>query len=187
MGCIETIDNDPAVAVNNNSTQMTAVMAALEGAGVVASDIQTTSYNVWLEQVVDREGQPTGEIRYHVSNQIKVKLTDLGKTGELLAVAAKAGVNTIGSVTFGVSDMASLQAKARDNAIANAQAKAGQLATGFGASLGAIRQVSEFTNTPIQFATAEAPMGVGGGGNVPIQPGSFSVTVDIQAVFDIGG
>ena len=51
---------------------------------------------MWIEQVVDREGQPTGESRYHVVNQVRVRLRDLSKTGEVLQKVLEAGDNNTG-------------------------------------------------------------------------------------------
>jgi uncharacterized protein YggE len=56
-----------------------------------------SKYGMWIEQVVDREGQPTGESRYHVVNQVRVRLRDLIKTGEFLQkVLSEAGANNAG-------------------------------------------------------------------------------------------
>jgi hypothetical protein len=142
---------------------------------------------MWIEQVVDREGQPTGESRYHVVNQVRVRLRDLTKTGELLQKALEAGANNVGGVSFSVADPKALQQEARDQAIADAQAKASQLAAGLGAQLGRLRQVSEYggviaPSVPVE-AYAEGLRG--GGGPVPVSGGEFSVTVEIQVVFDI--
>ncbi|MCO6453179.1 MAG: SIMPL domain-containing protein [Caldilineales bacterium] len=184
---VEIIDTDPAKAVADNTEKMAAVMDALTGQGIEAKDIATTNYSVWMEQVVDKDGVPTGETRYHVVNSVRATLSDLSKSGEVLQAALAAGANTVGGISFGISDPATLQTQARDLAIANAQAKAEQLAAGFGATLGPIRQVSEYaTGIPLmKEAYASTVDGRGGGGPVPISTGEFSVQVELQAVYDI--
>lgn len=180
---VETVNADPAQAVAENNTKMTAVMEALKALGIAETDIQTVNYTMWIEQVVDRDGVPTGETKYHVSNQVRVKGTDFDQTGEVLQAALAAGANTVAGVEFAVSDPTTLQQQARDKAMADAQAKAGQLATGFNVKLGAVRNVNEFSGV-VQPA-ASMVVGAGGGGPVPVSGGSFSVSVEVQVVYDI--
>lgn len=179
---VETVNADPAQAVADNTTKMTAVMEALKALGIADADIQTVNYTMWIEQVVDRDGVPTGETKYHVSNQVRVKITDFDKTGEVLQAALTAGANTVAGVEFAVSDPSALQQQARDKAMADAQAKAGQLAAGFSVQLGPVRNVNEFSGIVQPAAMA---FGAGGDGKVPVSGGSFSVTVEVQVVYDI--
>lgn len=182
---VEAINSDPAVAVQESTEKMKAVMAALEEQGIPAEDIQTVNYAMGVEQVVDRDGKPTGETRSRVSNQVRIKVTDLNKTGTVLAAALKAGANTVGGIEFGVLDPVALQTQARNKAIADAQAKAMQLATGFGAKLGPVHNVNEYSGPASPALRFDAGAGVGGGGQVPVSPGQFTVTVEVQASYDI--
>lgn len=179
---VETIDPDPARVVDESTTKMEAVLAALKDLGIAEADIQTVNYSLWIEQVHDREGLPTGETRYHLVHQVRVKVTDLTKTGQVLQAALKAGANTVAGVEFTIADATALQQQARDKAMASARAKAEQLAAGFGVKLGAVRSINEFTGaTPVPVALSE---GMGGGG-VPVQGGTFNITVEVQVTFDI--
>lgn len=180
---VETVNADPAQAVAENNTKMTAVMEALKALGIPETDIQTVNYTMWIEQVVDRDGVPTGETKYHVSNQIRVKVTDFSKTGDVLQAALAEGANTVAGVEFAVSDPTALQQQARDKAMADAQAKAGQLATGFNVTLGPVRNINEFSG--IVQPVAAIPLGAGGDSKVPVSGGSFSVSVEVQVVYDI--
>jgi hypothetical protein len=184
---VESINTDAGRAVQENTTSMTGVMDVLKTLDVQEKDIQTVNYTMWIEQVYDREGQPTGEIRYHVVNQVQIRLRDLTKTGELMQKALEAGANNVGGITFTVADPEALQREAREKAIANARAKAEQLASGLGVQLGSLRQVSEYGGlfTPVpQAVMVEGGVG-GGGGPVPVSGGEFSVSVEIQVAFDI--
>ena len=183
----ESIDNDAGRAISDNTGRMTAVMDVLKTMGLEDKDVQTVNYSMWIEQVYDREGQPTGETRYHVVNQVRIRLRDLGTTGELMQKALEAGANNVGGVSFTVADPVALQREARDRAIADARAKAGQLATGLGAQLGSLRQVSEYGGVIAPGVPMESyGGGIGGGGDaVPMSGGEFNVTVEIQVIFDI--
>ena len=183
---VASVDPDAAKAIDDNTTRMNAVMAVLTGVGLVEKDVQTVNYNMFIEQIADKDGRPTGEMRYHVVNQVRVKLRDLSKAGELLGKVLKAGANSVNGISFSVADPTSLQKEARDKAIVDAKARAEQLAAGLGAKLGLLRQVSEFGGVimPGPMNRGEA-VGLGGGGNVPVSAGELNVTVQIQVTFDI--
>ncbi len=183
---VETVDDDAAKAISESTAKMKTVLDAVKALGIEDKDIQTVNYNMWVEQIYDREsGMPTGQVRYHVTNQINVRLRDLTQAGKLLENALAAGANNVGSITFGVSDPTELQKEARAAALVNARAKAEELAAGLGIRVGKVRQVSEYIsgNNPVPVVARD--MGMGGGGEVPIASGSYNVTVEVQVIFDI--
>lgn len=183
---VETVNDDAAQAISESTTKMKAVLDAVKALGIEDKDIQTVNYNMWVEQIYDREtGIPTGQVRYHVTNQVSVRLRDLTQAGKLLENALAAGANNVGSITFGVNDATELQKQARAAALENARAKAEELAAGLGIRVGKVRQVSEYIpgNNPVPIVARD--MGMGGAGDVPIATGAHNVTVEVQVVFDI--
>lgn len=182
---VETVSEDPDLAIDENTKRMASVMDVVKAMGVEDKDVQTVKFNMWIEEERDREGRLTGVRRYRVVNHIRVRLRDLSKTGELLREALAAGANTVGGITFRVSDPEALERAARDLAIANARAKAEQLAAGLGAQLGSLRQVSEFGGVVTPRAVPMAVEKAAAGAPVPVSGGEFSVTVQIQVIFDI--
>ncbi|MBN1488069.1 MAG: SIMPL domain-containing protein [Anaerolineae bacterium] len=183
---VESVETDANKAIEENTTRMNAVLEALTALEIKAEDVQTTNYNMWVEDVYDRDGQYTGEVRYHVINQVNVKLDDISLTGKVLEEALKAGVNNVGGIEFSVDDATALEQEARQNALTDARAKAEELASGLGVRVGKVHLVTEFTNnaTPISVRAAYDGAG-GGGGEVPIASGSYDVTVQVQVAFDI--
>jgi uncharacterized protein YggE len=182
---VEISDSDAGAAIQQSNERMTAVMDALKEQGIAEKDIQTVQFNMSVEEQRDKDGQLTGEVRYHIINRVRVKVRDLSQTGNVIQAALDAGANTVDNIGFSIEDSAGLEQMARDDAIANATAVAEQLATGFGAQLGPIRQVQELgVSRPVPEAArslqfdAAAP--------VPVSGGELSVSVQIQAVFDIG-
>lgn len=184
---VTNVDADAATAVSQNSNAMATVIAAVKALGVEAKDIQTVVYNMYVEQVVDKDGIPTGASRLHVDNEIRVTLHDPSKTGELIGQAFTAGANTVSSISFAVLDTATMQTQARNAAMEQAKARAQQLAEGFGAKLGALRQVNEYSSMPSPVSDVKAAYSVplAGAVSAPVETGQFVVTVDIQVVFDI--
>lgn len=179
---VETVSEDPAAAISENSQRMNAVMDVLTGMQIPAEKIQTVNYAMWVEDIYDANG-PTGEKRYHLSNQVSVQLEQLDQTGALLEKATSAGANSIGGITFGVGDTTELQRIALDNAIANARQKAERLAADLDMKVGDVRAVTEGEQ-----AASPGPLydqvAMGGGG-VPVSSGQFSLVAQVQVVFDL--
>lgn len=183
---VEAINPDPARAISDNTERMNAVINAIKALGVEAKDIQTTNFSMWIENIYDINGRNTGETRYHVINQISVKVRDIAKTGDVLTAALQAGANSVNGISFTVADQTAYIEAARAAAVANAKAKAEQLARGLGVSVGKVRTISEYSYTPVYAeAKADRALGMGGGASVPVETGQFEITVDVQVVFDI--
>lgn len=184
---VEAVSPDPAVAVNENTTQMNAVMEILQGLKIEDKDIQTVNYSMWVEMIYDNNGQPTGEQRYHISNQVIVRLHDLTLIGALLEKVIDAGVNNISGINFAVEDTTALAQTAMDNALANAQQKAGRMAEDLNIVLGKVINVYESGayTPPVPYYGEKMAVGMGGGGDVPISAGQYSMSVQVQVIFEI--
>ncbi len=184
---VESINSDAAAALSENSTKMSAILAAVKALGIEDKDVQTAEYNMWIEQIYDQvKGTPTGEMRYHVSNQLVVRVRDISKVGSLLGNVLQAGANNVGGVSFGVDDTTALQSQARKEALENARAKAEELAAGLGVKIGKVRQISESISgyAPVPMMMRDSALS-GAGEAISVASGSYNVTVDVQVVFDI--
>jgi uncharacterized protein YggE len=182
---IDTVDPDLAEAVDQNTVKMNAVMSVITNLGVIEKDIQTTNYNLWVEDVYDQSGQPTGEKRYRVSNMVNIRLQDLAKIGDLIEEATGAGATYVSGINFSVSDTSELEKAALDNAMNNAKAKAEWMANKMGLTLGPMVKMVEggFSSTP--FPVAAEGLGGGAADTVPISQGQFSMTTQVQIVYEL--
>ncbi|MBN2002748.1 MAG: SIMPL domain-containing protein [Anaerolineae bacterium] len=184
---VESINTDAGATLTDNSTKMAAILAAVKALGIEDKDVQTAEYNMWIEQIYEPErGIPTGELRYHVTNQLIVRVRDINKVGALLETVLQAGANNVSGVSFGVDDTTALQSQARKEALENARAKAEELAAGLGVKVGKVRQISEATSgySPAPMVLRDSAIS-GKGEAISIASGSYNVTVDVQVVFDI--
>ncbi|MCY3913574.1 MAG: SIMPL domain-containing protein [Chloroflexi bacterium] len=182
---VETIDEDPKAAIDDNTASMTSVIEALTELDIAEDDIQTRSFNMWVEQIYDEDG-PTGRFLYHVVNQISVRVRDIDQTGDVLGAALAAGANTVRGISFGVEDTQALEEAARDAAVDNAIAKAEQLAERLGVAVGSPRHIAEITGGFPEAVRVERAMAFdSGGGSVPVSPGDFTVRVSVNITFDI--
>ena len=184
---VELRGEDPATLVDEAARKIDQAIAAARGLGVAEGSVQTTGYNLWVENVYDPEkGTPTGEVVYHLSHHIQVTLRDLDQVGELLAAAVEAGTNSISGVSFSVEDPQALVEQARQKALEDGAARAEQMAEGLEITLGKPILVME-TSGAYPFPVE----GRGGGGGMAemaapvISPGTFSVSVSVQIVYEI--
>ena len=93
---------------------------------------------------VQAQPAPSGPLGYyHVSQVLAVKLRDLDKVGAILDAAVGAGGNQLYNIGFAVDDPKPLEARAREAAVADAKARAKQLAELAGLTLGDVLVVAE--------------------------------------------
>jgi uncharacterized protein YggE len=181
---VDTVSNDPNEAVNQNTDKMNELIDLLENSGISANDIQTTNYNMWVEDIYDQNNQPTGDKRYHVTNQVSIRLKDLSKIGELIKDATSAGVSNVSGISFAVSETSELEQAALDIAIENARQKAEWMAEKLSLNIGSIVNVVEGGFTPPIAFQAEF-QAVGGASEVPIAQGQVSLTAQVQVEFEL--
>jgi uncharacterized protein YggE len=174
--------SDEALTANND--QMTALLATLRGAGVVARDLQTRDFSIYPRYA----DSTNGELRingYVVSNSVHVTVRNLDNLGTILDAAVEAGGNQVSGISFGFSDPSALVEQAREQAVANARANAEQLATLTDAELGSVVSISEGINnypTPIFRET----MGIADTASiVPIETGESSVSVSVSLTYEL--
>ncbi|MEM6619404.1 MAG: SIMPL domain-containing protein [Pseudomonadota bacterium] len=181
---VETTGETAGEALAQMSTAMTDVIAAAKDAGLPDRAIRTSRLN--LSPIYDRRNQNrpvVPVVGYHASNQITVRVEDVGSFGSLLDALTQAGANTIQSVSFEVSDPAAALAQARRTAVADARAKAELYADAAGITLGPVVRITEGgagRRPDIERAALGAsPVAV------PIQAGETTVSAAITLVFAI--
>ena len=211
-------DTEKAVADAQTAvtTKANAALKAVTDQGVAQKDIQTTYYsinphyeyqNAVCPQSAVYNGRASSGIMipttpvycppgkqtltgYDVSESVSVKLRDLTKAGALLAALGSAGVSDLNGPSFAVDNPDTVQGQARTIAIANAQAKANQLAKQLGVSLVRIVSFAENNNgsypQPIMYA---ANASLGGTAKAAVAPevsaGQQKVTDDVTITYEI--
>lgn len=129
-----------AEATKQVADAMTAMVAAIEAAGVPSADRRTTgmSLNSWREH----PGRPP---RHHASQRLLVKLRDVASAGEVVQLVLTAGGDNAGmdNLTLDVDDREPHRDAARERAMANARYKAEQLSRLAGRPLGPVLAVRE--------------------------------------------
>jgi uncharacterized protein YggE len=169
-------------ALDANSAAMGRVLERLEAAGIAARDLQTTALGiqpVYDERPRERNQLPE-TVGYRVSNQVQVRLRELDKLGSLLDQAVGDGANSQSGPSFTVAEPEALIEQARDEAVADAMAKAKRYAAAAGVTLGPILTISE-QGAPRPYAARMRAESLAA--DVPIASGESSFSADVVMEF----
>jgi uncharacterized protein YggE len=186
---IEAQADTVAEAQTQAATAMEAVMAALADSGVADKDIQTQYYSIYQVTRWDDYKDEQVVTGYRVTNMVTAKIRDMDKIGAVIdAVAAAGGDYTrINNIGFSVDDPTPYYEEARQKAMADAKAKAGQLADLAGANLGKVTYISEGTQThttrSIYYEDFAVP--AADGASTSISPGEMELTLTVQVAYAI--
>ena len=181
---VRTDHESASEAVVDNNAQIQQVVAALGDLGVAENDIQTSNFSIYPQQQFDDQGNITSTI-YVVENTVMVKIRDLDMLGDVLDTAVSNGANSIYGITFDVEDKTAAQSEARQNAVADAEAKAAELAEAAGVTLGEIQNISEAASYPMLYDVRGGGAAEAAASTVPISPGQLAITSDVTIVFVI--
>lgn len=176
---------DAALAENNRN--MAAVLEGLRAAGIAERDLQTSglSLNPRWDNRSNSNNRPQ-IVGFMASNQLSVRVRDLGSLGALLDQLVGTGANRLNGVTFGLQDPRPLQDEARAAAVKDAMAKAALYAEAAGVKLGPIQSLSEAGGaSPQPMAMARMEMAMASDA-VPIAAGELSLRAQVSMVFAIG-
>ncbi len=155
--------------------KMQAVVSKLKELGITDKDFQTVQVSANMEE---RSGAPPALL---VVNLVRVKVRNLSQLGSILDVAVAAGANRIDSLFFTIDDPEALLQQARDKAMADAKAKAEQLARAAGVKLGKAIRIEESGVVPIP----KGAFGLGGGADTSVSPGETEIRASVNITYAI--
>ncbi len=166
---------------------MDAIMKALTGKGVDKKDIQTQKFTVYPYS--ERNARGVEEKGFRVSNVVTAKVRKVDSVADIIDAAILAGgdLTRMESLTFTVDDPIPFEAQARDEAMADAKAKAERLASLANVELGKPTYISEGGGfIPIPYPLEAAALGKGGESvTTPISPGELEVQLNVQVTYAI--
>jgi uncharacterized protein YggE len=185
---IEVQEESVAQAQAEATEAMNNVMAALEDNGVAENDIQTQFFNIWQVTRWDDQNQREIVIGYRVSNIVSAKIWDVEQTGVIIDAVALAGgdFTRIDGISFTVNDPTPYYELAREEAIADARAKAEQLASLADVRLGKPIYIAEGTLfVPPVFPRGGFDEAFAPAAPTPISPGELEIGLSVQVAYDI--
>jgi uncharacterized protein len=185
---VRNTSSDVSAALGNAGNAMHRVLAALNKVGVDRKDTQSTALSVHPEY--SYSGGTRVLVGYRASQGMTVLVRSLPDAGEAISAAVKAGGNSVqvGGVRLQISDMDALLSKARQDAVADAKAKAQDYVDAAGTSLGDVMSVREVATNGgghvVEFARAAALDAATGG--VAIRPGRSTLKVTVAITWALG-
>jgi uncharacterized protein YggE len=184
------------------TAKVNAITKYLTDSGIDKKDIQTTDYSVYPEYEYQSVACPqvSGSAAvycppgrqvlkgYTVRQTTSVKVRDTAKAGDLLAGVGSKGATEVSGLQFTFDDPNKLQNDARGKAIADAKAKADELAKELGVSLVRVVSFSENSSgyNPRVYALDAASKGASTAAVAPeISVGQNKVTSNVSITYEI--
>jgi len=182
---VQTTASTATSALSENNSEMQTLERALEGKGVTASEMQTSSLNISTN--TDSSGNITG---FSAGDDLDVTMSQVSDAGSALDAAADSVGNDVSlyGISFSISNTSALLATARADAMNNARTEADQLAAGAGLKLGPVVKISDQENAeptysfgPIAFGAAASDA------SVPLEQGTQPISVQVSVVYTLVG
>ena len=167
---------DAALSQANDAASK--LIDAVKAAGVDDADIRTSGLSVYPNYA-----DSSTIASYTASNSVTVTVRDIDRAGPVIdaAAAAAGGAITVGGISFYVDDVEAVLGAAREEAVANARARASQYAAAADVEVGDVLSISEIgvSMPPVYEAGDKSE----GGSPTSIEPGSQGLSVSVSVVF----
>lgn len=166
------------------------IRRALLGLAITDNDLQNTSYYLYQEYKVDRNGVRTAD-KYVLDSSIKVTVKDLDKLSQVIDNVVEAGATNISNITYGLSTQNIIQRQLLATAVENARDKAAVVANAGSRTLGNMlsADINSFDGGTIvayganklRSTTNLAEDGVA----TKLSPGKIKLNARVQVVFSL--
>lgn len=166
------------------------IRRALLGLAITDNDLQNTSYYLYQEYKVDRNGVRTAD-KYVLDSSIKVTVKDLDKLSQVIDNVVEAGATNISNITYALSTQNIIQRQLLATAVENARDKAAVVANAGSRTLGNMlsADINSFDGGTIvayganklRSTTNLAEDGVA----TKLSPGKIKLNARVQVVFSL--
>lgn len=166
------------------------IRRALLGLAITDNDLQNTSYYLYQEYKVDRDGVRTAD-KYVLDSSIKVTVKDLDKLSQVIDNVVEAGATNISNITYALSTQNIIQRQLLATAVENARDKAAVVANAGSRTLGNMlsADINSFDGGTIvayganklRSTTNLAEDGVA----TKLSPGKIKLNARVQVVFSL--
>lgn len=178
---VQTTAKTVADARESAANAADALVSSVKKNGVDSKDIQTSG--LYIQPNYEYSSKSPTLTGYTVTNTVTVKVRKLDSISKVLddAIAAGGDAVRLQGLTFSVDDADKAKQDAREKAMADAKAKAEQLAKLGDVSLGAPVTISETQgSSTVSKDAALVPAQTGGGSSTPVEIGTNKITVDVS-------
>jgi uncharacterized protein YggE len=164
---------------------MTAILTALETAGVGRRDTRTTLLSV-QPRYDYRDGQPPVLSGYDLANLVEVTVRDLAALGAVVDGALSAGATSLDGLTFRLEDPSAAEVAARTAAVVQAKARAEVLAAAADIRIAGVSDIVEGGPPPAWPLPKAARLTMVAEAATPIEAGVTEIAVTVTVTFRIG-
>ena len=175
-----------AVAQEANTAVMNTLTTRLAELGISSEDMQTANYNIYPQyNYTSEEGRLLEG--YEVSQNVTIKIRDLEKANQVIALAGEVGANSVSGLEFTIDDRDVYLEQARMDALKKVYAKAQALSQSLGVRIVGIVFYGEYETTggsPYKYDQMAYGMG-GEDATLDIQSGSMDVEMNVNITFEI--
>ncbi|GIW69859.1 MAG: hypothetical protein KatS3mg101_0606 [Patescibacteria group bacterium] len=185
---IEETNSDKVKAVDALTERSKTIVQMIKDFGIPEKDIETTNLSVYQRQdQIYRNGVTTYEPGdWTASYTITAKLRDLERSAEFTSLLTSVEKASMWGPTKSIDNSSINEEELLSAAIEDARAKADAIAAGVGKKLGKAIQISESSYAPVYgLMYRDAGMGAGGGGDIPIEPGTTETYKSVYVVFEL--
>lgn len=185
------VRTDDAETARTQEAQIASqIRRALLGLAITDNDLQNTSYYLYQEYKVDRNGVRTAD-KYVLDSSIKVTVKDLDKLSQVIDNVVEAGATNISNITYALSTQNIIQRQLLATAVENARDKAAVVANAGNRTLGNMlsADINSFDGGTIvayganklRSTTNLAEDGVA----TKLSPGKIKLNARVQVVFSL--
>lgn len=174
-------------ALTANTAAMAEVIAEIRSAGIESKHIQTSGFSIYprYDHSETAQGQTPLITGYEVSNGVTIQVRDLARLGAILEAVVTNGANSIGGISFEVSEPAEKLDQARKAAVADARRRAELYATAAGVSLGRVLAIIEGgASTPQPYAMRAEKLMMAAA-PVPIEAGENTLSASVSITWEL--
>jgi len=126
----------PVEAIQEGSERINKIIDTLKSLGIQDKDMQTIAFNLTPEYTYDKGISILSG--YSLTQQLKVKIRDIQKLGQIIQDSVSAGANQVSDAEFVVDDLEGARQQARILAVEQVKQKAKAMAASSGIRLGKV-------------------------------------------------
>ena len=185
------VRTDDAETARTQEAQIASqIRRALLGLAITDNDLQNTSYYLYQEYKVDRNGVRTAD-KYVLDSSIKVTVKDLDKLSQVIDNVVEAGATNISNITYALSTQNIIQRQLLATAVENARDKAAVVANAGSRTLGNMlsADINSFDGGTIVAYGANKLRSTTNlaedGAATKLSPGKIKLNARVQVVFSL--
>lgn len=176
-------------AQNEANKVINDIIDGLRYKGILESDIETETLNVYEDQQWDQEVSRSKSVGWRATQTLKINTNDLAKVGDIVDVGIANGANQINSIEFYLSPSKDDESKqlVLAKATQSAKKKAETIADSLGVKLDKLISASEsnYVYTPYRYAMADT-MGVAAvQESAKVMPSEVLISADMTLMYSI--